>query len=135
MKSNHSLVTIGVFALAFGTASVQAALVDTEQYVQDGLLLHYDGIRNAGAKAAHATDANTWVNLGSGGTAYTLTRLNGKGVWTEDGYKTANDDAFWSQQKISFPSSYTIQMLVDAKTADQTKGNMGYLFSRRENIR
>ena len=128
MKSNHYLAAIGVLALAFGTACAHAALVDTEQYVQDGLLLHYDGIRNAGAKAAHATEANTWVNLGSGGAAYNLTRLNGKGVWTEDGYKTANDDAFWSKQKLEFPASYTIQMLVDAKTADQTKGNMGYLF-------
>jgi len=40
---------------------------DVGDYVRDGLVLNYDGIRNAGPNAAHDPNATTWVNLGSWG--------------------------------------------------------------------
>ena len=49
---------------------------DVGDYVQDGLLLHYDGIRNAGATAGHDPNATVWKNLGSGGAAYDYVRLS-----------------------------------------------------------
>ena len=36
---------------------------DTGDYVQDGLVLHLDGIKNAGAGAEHSPTATTWANL------------------------------------------------------------------------
>ena len=78
---------------------------DVGDYVQDGLVWNYDGIRNAGANADHDPSATTWVNLGSAGSAYDLSlqRLNylgsdlvnvgadgmsggwNPGAWTENG--------------------------------------------------
>ncbi|MBR3086255.1 MAG: hypothetical protein IKH04_07615, partial [Kiritimatiellae bacterium] len=47
---------------------------DADSYVQDGLVLNYDGIRNVGLNEEHSYDTTTWVNLGSGGSAYNLDR-------------------------------------------------------------
>ena len=46
---------------------------DVGDYVQDGLLLHYDGIRNAGAEAEHDQNATVWKNLGSAGANHDAT--------------------------------------------------------------
>ena len=40
--------------------------------MQDGLLLHYDGIRNAGTEAEHDANAIVWKNLGTGGASYDM---------------------------------------------------------------
>ena len=34
---------------------------DADAYVQDGLVLHYDGIRNVGLDQPHSTTTTTWV--------------------------------------------------------------------------
>lgn len=110
----------------------EARLKDSvDLYVQDGLQLNYDGIRNAGVSAAHDADAATWVNLGSLGTGYNLARLRDDGAsegWQADGYTFWGANAFWVKKNLEIPVNYTVQVLVDAKTADQTKGNMGYIF-------
>ena len=55
---------------------------DADSYVQDGLVLNYDGIRNMGLNADHSTTTTTWKNLGSGGATYDLrqSKLN-LGEW------------------------------------------------------
>ena len=47
---------------------------DVGDYVQDGLVLNYDGIRNAGADRPHSGSATTWVNLGTGGSDYDMVK-------------------------------------------------------------
>ena len=61
---------------------------DVGDYVQDGLYLHLDGIRNAGADSAHDPNASTWANLGSVGAALDATFDYGtsSGEWAADGY-------------------------------------------------
>ena len=64
---------------------------DVDDYVQDALYLHFDGIRNAGKTADHDNEATTWVNLGNGGTNLNATfdyALSGQPAssWAEDGY-------------------------------------------------
>ncbi len=64
---------------------------DVGDYVQDGLYLHFDGIRNVGADAEHCDSTNVWVNLGTGGSAlnasfdYASDVAAGDG-WAADGY-------------------------------------------------
>ena len=108
---------------------------DADAYVQDGLVWHYDGIRNQGTSLLHSTDATTWVNLGSGGNAYDLARTERGNSWAEDGVWT--DDGFVCKGKHVFaatglsyiiPTSYTVQMLVDAKGAEQFVSWNAYLF-------
>ena len=56
---------------------------DVDDYVQKGLVAHFDGIRNAGADAAHSMDATTWKNL-AGGPDATITYV-GTAKWSDDG--------------------------------------------------
>ena len=124
------------FALcaALAALSVEAGLKyqnTVDFYVQDGLQLNYDGICNVGADQAHDANAATWVNLGSLGTGYNLARLRGDGGnegWQADGYTFWGENSFWVKKSLELPINYTVQTLVDAKTADQTTGNMGYVF-------
>lgn len=64
---------------------------DVGDYVQNGLYLFYDGIRNAGAAAAHDPNATTWANLAAGGAAFDAVfdaaTGDASGGWAEDGYR------------------------------------------------
>ena len=51
----------------FGRFAKRAQDFDVGDYVQTGLIAHYDGIRNAGADLPHAPSTRTWKNLVSGG--------------------------------------------------------------------
>ena len=98
-------------------------------YVQDGLYLHYDGIRNQGANEAHSSTATTWVNLGSGGTGYNLSKATaaaateGPGEWRDDGYYFngyLSYTGFSVSKRIEVEPDFTSQALLDAKPGDQT---------------
>ena len=106
-----------------------------DDYVQDGLVWHYDGIRNQGAELPHSYDATTWVNLGSGGSAYDLTRTErgntygSEGAWTDDGFVFRGKDVFdASGFSYTVPTDWTVQMLVDAVAGSQIPSWNAYLF-------
>ena len=68
---------LAAFALSLAAAMcAQAALKtwDVGDYVQDGLIAHYDGIRNAGANLPHDPNVTTWADLSPNGTAGAATR-------------------------------------------------------------
>ena len=110
-------------------------------YIQDGLVWNYDGIRNAGATVPHDPNAVTWANLGSGGSTYDLylqrrstagggfeaaTELEtssgrnaGPGAWTADGFALQGESRFRSDAAFEAGTDYTLQTLIDAKTDDQ----------------
>ena len=108
---------------------------DVDCYVQDRLVLNYDGIRNAGADAAHDPDATTWANLGTGGATYDMVRYSladgawadgaGAGAWTDKGFVFARDAIFHEMESFTVPTTYTIQTLVDATAGGQT--GIGYI--------
>lgn len=84
-----------VIALVAPFAATASLLYETGNYAaQTNLVLHLDGIRNAGALKAHNSDAATWVDLVRGDSAsfYPITSTTGTtgeiGVsgWTDDGY-------------------------------------------------
>ena len=66
---------------------------DVGNYVQEGLVLHYDGVRNVGADAEHSEATDTWVNLASDGEYplgwYSWIKRDG-----EDKYDRKNGDTF-----------------------------------------
>ena len=112
-----------------------AADYDVQDYVADGLVVNYDGIRNVGASASHDSSATKWANLGFGGSAYDLTRYslansawsaNGSaGSWADDGFVFAKNAIFHEWSRFVAPKQYTIQTLVDAKTSEQN--GIGYI--------
>lgn len=121
---------------------------DVGDYVQDGLVVNYDGIRNAGPNADHDSNAMTWVNCANPGT-YDMMRYstNGtwgvtniavvsgwnndaaRGSWTDKGFVFNKDACFHQPSSFAIPKTYTIQSLVDAKTGEQTgdKNQIGYI--------
>ena len=104
---------------------------DVGDYVQDDLVLNYDGIRNAGPDADHDPDATTWKNLGTGGATYDMAQggTAANSGWTGGkGFYFAGDAFFKSGGKQALPEYYEIQTLVDAKASDQS--GIGYIYTR-----
>ncbi len=139
MKSTIRQLTTAACALAL-TGALYADIkywdnpayraFDAGSYVQDGLVLNYDGIRNAGQDAAHDPDATTWKNLGTLGANYDMS-LGGAASnsrWGDDGYVFAGDAFFKSGAKQALPEYYEIQTLVDAKASDAS--GIGYIYTR-----
>ena len=92
---------------------------DVGDYVQDGLYLFYDGIRNAGATAEHDPEATTWANLGTGGAsldaAFDAATGDSSGGWAENGYDFVYGGKFATiGANPSFGNKVTIQVVCEA---------------------
>ena len=149
-----SLVTALTFAVLTANAGVKYwdnpdfRAYDVGDYVQDGLQVNYDGIRNAGPNAPHDSSAMTWVNCANPGT-YDMTRYSTNGTavitasgkanataawnndaahgsWTDYGFVFNRDACFHQPSSFDIPKTYTIQSLVDAKIGDHN-GGIGYV--------
>ncbi|MBR4612454.1 MAG: hypothetical protein IKO40_07015, partial [Kiritimatiellae bacterium] len=102
---------------------------DADNYVQDGLVLHYDGIRNVGLNQPHSTTATTWVNLANPGTQDLTKGGTGKNSrWLDDGYFFDGTNWF-GNTGLTIASPYETECLVDAKCSDHiAKKQIGYVF-------
>ena len=108
---------------------------DVGDYVQDGLVVNYDGIRNAGPNAPHDSSAMTWVNCANPGT-YDMARYSlvssswtadaSSGSWTDYGFTFAKKSVFWETEPFTLPTKHSVQTLVDANSVDQS--GIGYIF-------
>ena len=100
---------------------------DVGDYVKDGLVINYDGIRNVGADAEHSTTSDTWVNLGSLGSDYDMTKKGSptSSYWTDNGFSFDSKTWFVTTNKLSHGSKYEIEALVDAEHANQA--DIGYV--------
>jgi len=111
--------TLAVFALCAASASAGVKYwsnpafkaYDADSYVQDGLVLNYDGIRNVGLDQEHSDTTTTWVNLGSGGSAYDIERkdADASGAWTENAFEAAAKSYFETKADFVFPTTRTLQ--------------------------
>ena len=115
-----------ITALATGAMLPLSAMADAvrvydvDDYVQDGLVLHFDGIRNAGATALHDPNATTWVNLGSGGSVNDATLKEKEssdaptgasaGSWCDKGYTFNALNYFEIGGEVSLGKAVTVQM-------------------------
>ncbi|MBR0505809.1 MAG: hypothetical protein IJJ84_10430 [Kiritimatiellae bacterium] len=125
------------------TAGDGLVTYDLDDYVWDGLVWFYDGIRNVGRNRPHDTTSLDWKNLGSSG-AYNdlfLQRSNAAGTswltagsldiadgwdpgrWTDDGFTFIGKSRFRSVVPVAFGTSYTFQAFVRASS--------GYMLSAR----
>ncbi len=103
---------------------------DVGDYVQDGLYLFYDGIRNAGKDVAHDPNATEWVNLGAGDKGVNLNAVfdyasndsAGDG-WEADGYHFKYGGKFAKlaeDPKIDW--KVTIQVVCEAEKSGKPSG-------------
>ena len=99
---------------------------DVGDYVQDGLYLFFDGIRNAGKTVAHDDNATTWVNLGTGGASlnavfdYASNASAGDG-WEADGYHFKYGGKFARiASNPAFGWQVTIQVICEAEESPKS---------------
>ncbi|MBR6733783.1 MAG: hypothetical protein IKL96_05220 [Kiritimatiellae bacterium] len=98
--------------------------IDADDYVQGGLLLHFDGIRNAGLGAAHDSAAATWKNLGSAPGDATLAVFDAErsaGAWTASGYDFDAGSCFATDSGVTLARQTTVQFAVEYNAGIQLR--------------
>ena len=82
-----------------------------DDYVTDGLLLHVDGIRNAGADKPHDNAASAWVDLVAGKFAPFHHDADDGSAWREDGYYFGGTSyAQFTAQLAGLTNTVTVQV-------------------------
>ena len=124
---------------------------DIDDYVWEGLVLFWDGIRNVGRNLPHDPDSINWVNLGSGGSTHDLLlqRLNADGsayervtgfaadggrdpgAWMDNGFSFVGNSRFRSGANVKVLTNCTVQTLIDARAPS---GTPRFVFSISEGL-
>ena len=104
---------------------------DVGDYVQDGLVAHYDAIRNAGANLPHDSDATVWADISPNGTAGAATMHLGAanheyGTWTSNAFSTSGWMYFQMANAIALGGEFTIQIACDVDKAHRKAGVDNY---------
>ncbi len=95
---------------------------DADCYVPNGLLLHFDAIRNAGLTAEHSMDATSWANLGSAGGVATRgvkNASNGEGAWSDNAY-VLTCGSYFKTPSIALAHQTTVQIGYDVIPTEQS---------------
>ena len=104
---------------------------DVGDYVQNGLISHFDGIRNAGADMPHDPSATAWADLARAGHVanfYTTTVDADKhsqtpcydGRWTDSGYVFPGHVYARMDEDISPGLNFTVQLALGVDVTKQT---------------
>ena len=91
---------------------------EPSDYVQTGLVLHYDGIRNAGANAAHDPAATMWKDLSPSAKDATFNTAEDGSAWTADGYSFGGGSYATVSGKVTLGTVATVQAVT--KTTIET---------------
>lgn len=87
---------------------------DADDYAQAGLVLQFDGIRNAGIDAAHDPAATKWVNLRPTADATNAVINAAKpGEWAANGYDFKAGDCFITEREVAQTNQATVQIAAD----------------------
>ena len=98
-----------------------AKKIDADDYVHAGLLLHLDGIRNAGLDVDHDPAATTWKDLATGGVLARETfDEEHPGAWVAKGYRFAGGECFVTPEYLQFGRQVTLQVAADYNESLQT---------------
>ncbi len=123
------LSTIGE-KMYFASVTNGLYYMDVRSYVQDGLVAHFDGIRNAGADADHDSSATTWKNLGSNGIDASFVKASDSTAdWTDDGYYFHHAYAL-VDTAFALGGNFTIQWVGNVDTSAQTTDYPNYFAAK-----
>ena len=119
-KALAAAVSVGAM-LPLSAMADAVRVYDVDDYVQDGLILHFDGIRNAGADQPHGPDATTWANLGSLGSSCDATKTvagqcpsgSAAGAWGSLGYAFGGTEYFTLGAQVTLGAACTTQIRAD----------------------
>ncbi len=110
-----------VLAAAYGHAGFRQW--DAGDYVQDGIIAHYDAIRNVGADQPHSNSPGAWLDLSpTGGFATNrATVYAGTVSWTDDACILDGKAIMAMAQKLELGSNFTIQVASDLDLTVDTR--------------
>ena len=119
MKKSITVIAAIAAAFSANAALKTAADYDVGDYVQDGLVAHYDGIRNVGANLPHDPNATQWADLASDGVYATVVNVpnNGeydRGAWTSNAFRFAGFSCMQMSAPLTLGADFTIQAVLDA---------------------
>lgn len=118
-----------------GAGNYGLVTYDVDDYIKDGLVLCFDGIRNVGATSAHSSGSMTWKNLGSLGAVgdaslvgYDYANGIDDGAWADDGYDFGGTIRMNCSGPVTWGPTFTAQILADADlSAQKNKDSAIYL--------
>lgn len=127
------ILTVGYAAFSTNlsiTAKGNIKEYTTEDYVQDGLFLHLDGIYNT--KQGHNQNATSWDNLIDNGYNLTMLGFSNGITWTSDNgleFDGADDyiDSGFKQDVLG--NDITIDIVVNNEEINNHRGLVGYHWS------
>lgn len=92
----------------------KTAVEDTDAYIKDGLILHYDAINNTGA--GHSNNTTTWKDLSGSGNDGKLYNIGGTSTsgWESDGLVLDGIDDYVTADITSTPD-VTIEVVAKVK--------------------
>jgi hypothetical protein len=93
---------------------------DVDDYVQNGLLLHLDGFRNAGSDAPHSTSSTEWHDIAKGGSALIVHASEDGSDWTDDGYFFNGRTLVKMNNEITLFTTTSVQIACNVDTQAQT---------------
>ena len=129
MQKNSSYILV-LGALACASSAFAALKYQTDSYVQDGLVVHLDGIRNVGAKRQHDSSAKHWENLANPTNPAAITS-NASSGWRDDGYYFAwNSSTSYARLMYNVPAmtQATFEFACDNLGATQYTPSWGCTF-------
>ena len=134
-----SMITVMFFAVmaAHVSEAKLKTVWDVGDYVQNGLLANYDGIRNAGADKPHESTKEEWVDLVGGSTA-ALIKISDEaadhGEWKENGYRFEGYSYFQAANEIELGNEFTVQLVTDTELAFVDRNESGGVIHEFQNI-
>ena len=127
--------------VTFGALHISASTLgplSSAHYVQDGLVLHFDGIENVGAGLAHDSSAMSWKDLSKSGNNVSFVAISGggddMGHWTSNGYSFAGNSFGLTDDSLDIAPNLkaTVQTVSAYNNSDQrasySDGGINYNF-------
>lgn len=106
-KEWQTMVLCG--ACLVGIDAAAALKYEPSGYVQDGLVAHFDGIRNAGAGKVHDALATTWVDLSPNqNDAALMHDASDASLWRANGFRFEGGSFFQLARNITLADTVTI---------------------------
>ena len=114
-------VRFSVFTIAvIAASSVLAKLkYDVDAYVQDGLVVNFDGIRNQGPGLPHDSFAEHWVDAAGSGNAAEFKTVDESGRWLARGYLFSGSSYAQFTNAVPLGLEFTLQLVVDTPALSQ----------------
>ena len=129
MQTKTSFIIV-LGALLCVSSAFAALKYDVGDYVQDGLVVHLDGIRNVGANAPHNPKSTIWVNLADANNPANIVSNSSSGWRNGSGYYFCWDESA-SHATLAYAApamtQATFEFVFEGDWNSQTAKNWGEL--------